>query len=106
MTEANIIDWGNAMRLARRAASLATEDSRKKGLIKTKDEASIIVLTDCPRTAAWFARSEDTAAVCGVSHVASVRVMIINPGDTIAPDTFEAERLEPNQPRVWARVNH
>jgi len=99
-----INEWGEVMQLARRASSLATEDARRRGIIRDRLEASLIILTDCPVTAGWFAFSDDLAAICGVSHIASVRIMFANLGDHIPAGMFEAVRADTDMPRVWARM--
>lgn len=94
-----LAEWGTVMRLARRASMLATEDARKKKLITDPEDSAIMLYTDDPTTASWFAASQDTRAVCKTSHLEGVAILM---GENFPPASFEAERTDTDMPRVAA----
>ena len=94
-----ISEWGAVMRLARRAASLATEDTRLKGKITDPLESSIAIYTDCPVTAGIFYRCGDMAAICKTSAIEFVATVM---GDKFPGGAFEADRDDLEMPRVAA----
>lgn len=102
VTQEFINNWGGVMRMARRASTLATEDARKKKLITDPEESSILLYTDDPTTATWFSYTNsvgDLRAICKTSHIEGVTIMM---GENFPPAAFEAERPDPEWPRVAA----
>ena len=98
MTE-SIREWGAVMRLARRAALLAGEEQRRLGRVMEQEDSSIMLYTDDPTTAGLFARNSDMAAMCKTSSIEGVCIVM---GDNFPPAAHEAERDDPELPRVAA----
>ena len=94
-----IMEWGAVMRLARRASMLASEDMRKSGRITDPLDGSIMLYTDDPTTATWFAASDDMAAICKTSAIEGVAIVM---GKDFSSDSFEAERQDLETPRIAA----
>ena len=99
LTGQALIEWGAVMKMARRAAMLASEDMRQRKVITDPLDSSILLYTDDPITAAWFGLEADMAAICKVSAIEGVCIVM---GDKFPPDAFEAEREDMELPRVAA----
>lgn len=95
----DILHWGDLVKLARRAAALACEDMRQRGVITDPLDSSVLIYTDDPSTAALFTTERDLAAICKVSAIEGVSVIM---GEKFPPAAFEAERSDPEMPRVAA----
>lgn len=95
----SIREWGSVMRLARRAALLAGEEQRRLGRVTEQEDSSIMLYTDDPTTAGLFARNSDMAAMCKTSGIEGVCIVM---GDKFPPAAHEAERDDPELPRVAA----
>lgn len=91
--------WGAVMRLARRAAFLASEEQRQLGRITDPLESSILLYTDDPTTAHLFRACGDMAAICKASSIEDIRTVM---ADKFPPASHEAERDDPELPRVAA----
>jgi hypothetical protein len=104
--------WGAAMRLARSATRKALE-LEKERLRSKHDEAEgkfkfdnlgfdIMIYTDDPTSATFFsAARDDTADMCGISGIEDVAIIM---GEKFPPDAVEAERDDPELPRVAVLV--
>ena len=92
-------EWGICMKLARRATSLAVEYQRKKGRITDPIESSILLYTDDPTAAGLFYTEPDMAAMCRVSQIENVCIIM---GENFPDAAFEAERDDEEHPRVAA----
>ena len=92
-------EWGDIMKMARSASSLATEDARKKGLITDPLDSSILLYTDCVCTAHIISSQEDMEKICKTSNIEDVCVSF-NSG--FPPDAFEAPRIDVKSPRIAA----
>lgn len=99
MTNESIREWGAVMRLARRAALLAGEEQRRLGRVTEQEDSSIMLYTDDPTTAGLFARNSDMAAMCKTSGIEGVCIVM---GEDFPPAAHEAERDDPELPRVAA----
>lgn len=95
----DISEWGAAMRLARRASLLAGEEQRRLGRVTEQEDSSIMLYTDDPTTAGLFANNPDMAAMCKTSSIEGVCIVM---GDKFPPAAHEAERDDPELPRVAA----
>jgi len=95
----DIGDWGAAMRLARRASLLAGEEQRRLGRVTEQEDSSMMLYTDDPTTAALFALTSDMAAICKTSAIEGVCIVT---GEDFPPAAHEAERDDPELPRVAA----
>lgn len=95
----DILHWGDLVKLARRAAALACEDMRRRGLIADPLDSSVLIYTDDPSTAALFTTERDLAAICKVSAIEGVCIAM---GEKFPPAAFEAERSDLEMPRVAA----
>lgn len=98
MTE-SIEHWGDVTKMARRAALLASEEQRQLGRISDPLDSSIMLYTDDPTTAAWFAHEPDMAAICKASAIEDICIVM---GENFPPASHEAERDEPEMPRIAA----
>lgn len=94
-----IEEWGEIMKLARRAAMLATEDARAKKLITDPLESAVLIYTDDPTAATFFLVEPDLAAICKVSAIEGVCIIM---GEKFPPAAFEAQRADLEFPRVAA----
>lgn len=95
----SISEWGAVMRLARRAALLAGEEQRRLGRVTEQEDSSIMLYTDDPTTAGLFSCNSDMAAMCKTSGIEGVCIVM---GDKFPPAAHEAERDDPELPRVAA----
>lgn len=98
MTARLIEKWGAVMRLARRAALLASEEQRRLGRISDPLDSSIMLYTDDPVAAGLFYVNADMAAICKTSAIENVCIV----GKEFPPASHEAERDHPEQPRIAA----
>jgi hypothetical protein len=89
--------WGELMKMARRAATLATEEMRKRGVISDPLDSSILLYTDDPTTAALFSTQNDMATICKTSAIEGICI-----ADAFPPASHEAERMDMEFPRVAA----
>jgi hypothetical protein len=92
-------EWGAVMKLARRASMLCTEDQRRSGRIKEPEQSSILLYTDDPTTAAFFATESDMHHICKASSIEGVCIIM---GENFPPLSFEAKRDDLELPRVAA----
>jgi len=99
MTYFSVNEWGEVMRLARRASLLAGEEQRRLGRISEQEDSSILLYTDDPTTAGLFLRCEDMSAICKVSSIEGVCIVM---GEKFPPSAHEAERDDLEMPRVAA----
>jgi hypothetical protein len=95
----SISEWGQCVRLARRASSLACEEMRAKGRITDPLDSSIMLYTDDPTTAGIFATCSDMAAICKTSAIEGVAIVI---GENFPPSAFEVRVDDLELPRVAA----
>ena len=94
-----IMEWGAVVRLARRASLLASEEMRKNGTITDPLDGAIMLYTDDPTTATWFAACDDMAVICKTSKIEDVAIVM---GEKFPPASHEAERDDPELQRVAA----
>lgn len=94
-----LMEWGEVMRLARRASFLASEAQRQAGRISDPLDGSIFLYTDDPTTACWFKLEPDMAAICKTSAIEGVAILM---GESFPKDAWEAGRADPEMPRVAA----
>lgn len=104
-----ISDWGTVMRLARAATKKALEvekdrlrelhDEEQDGKFKFAELSYTgLLYTDDPTTASLFAVDRnETADVCGLSDIEGVGIVM---GENFPPASTEAERDDPELPRV------
>lgn len=93
------LDAGAILQMARRASHLAFDDAKRAGICKNPMDAAMLIYTDCPCTSAWLSRFPDLPEICGVSQIEGVACGM---GDLFPPSSFEAERPDPDMPRVAA----
>ena len=93
------LSWGIIMRLARKAANLAVEDMRRKGIITDPLQAAVMLYTDDPTSAVFMAACEDLADICNVSTIEDVATVM---GEKFPMQSFEAPRQDPEFPRMAA----
>ncbi len=94
-----LLEWGATMRMARSASSQASEDMRRRKVIKDPLASSILLYTDDPTTAGWFLNEPDMASICNASAIEGVVIVM---GEQFPPASFEAVRTDPELPRVAA----
>lgn len=94
-------EWGNIIRKARRAAALANEDAKRKGLAKDPLAGAMIVYTDDPTAATIFAYEAglDLPEMLNTSAIKSVCIVM---GENFPSAAFEAERTDLEYPRIAA----
>jgi len=93
-----IIEWGEIMRMARRASHLAIEDARRRGAITDPLQSAILLYTDDPSTAGLFLCNPDMAEICNASEIEGICIA----GEGFPAAAFEAARDDIQLPRVAA----
>lgn len=97
-------EWGDIMRMARRAASLAascpeTTEAKKRLTLLGDCPNAFVLYTDDPTTAGLLMCCPDMPAICNASEIVGVCIVM---QENFPSDSFEAERPSLEHPRIAA----
>lgn len=92
-------DYGITMTLARRAAHLAIEEQRRLKRIGDSAQSAIGFYTDDPNASAHLACNAELATICKVADIEFVAIIM---GENFPRAAHEAERADPEMPRIAA----